>query len=879
MRSLERGLGLGAVVAICLVAMLGSGLFVLPALAASLTGSSVWLAYLCAAILVLPAALSKAELATAMPTSGGVYVFIDRTFGPLAGTVAGLGIWLSVLLKSAFVLVGVGAYLSLVHDLPIVPVALAILAALVALNLLGVRKVGKAQVAVGLLALVALAPLVLVGAFEDHIPIRDPFLTGGALGFAEAIALIYLAFGGLTKIAAIAEEVRDPSRNLHRSILLSLGLITLGYVGVTYALTSLVPLSSLEGDLRPIYTLAVAALGPGFGVMLAIVAVITMASSANSGVLAASRFPFAMARDDLLPPIVARVAERFSTPSVAILLTGSLMAASILAFDLALIAKLASAFMVLAFMAVNLTVIILRESDSSWYHPTYRAPLYPWMQGFGLLSGLALLFVMGPVAGAAIAAMVLFGLLVYLFYGRRRTDRRGVFGSLGPRRELLEDLGAALPPSASVVVPLVGGERSAETLVEIAAALGERQRVEVLHLTSVPEQLPLGQLPGSDDAIRAIERRLGSLARRHGYDLAVDAVCTRDVVRTVHEVTAQLGCDWLVMEWRRHGPQGITLFNPLGWLINHLRCNLAMFRDAGTREVREILVLPRPGPHDALVAHAADAIARVHGARLVFARFVPDSVSPVDLQSHADYLHQVASLSSLTDRVLVVRGRDALEALAPLSAGYDLLILGARGDRRLRHSVFRTLEDRLTAAASCSVLQVRTPRQQTHAVFRQHDSVPPEASAPVSSLLVPACVDLRLECRSKSELYALFGRRFTLALGLTDVQVVERALWARERTQNTAVGNGVALPHATVPGIPSTRLGVFLTASPIDYDAPDGRRVDAFFVTIGPPSDRQSHLRLLADLAHMILNTPLLERLRAADDPRDILAEIERLQR
>ena len=109
---LERKLGLGAVVIISLSAMLGSGLFVLPALAMLEMGGGsnpvggVWLAYLLAAIIVLPAAISKSELATAMPTSGGSYVYVQKTFGPLFGTISGLGLWANFMLNSAFALIG-----------------------------------------------------------------------------------------------------------------------------------------------------------------------------------------------------------------------------------------------------------------------------------------------------------------------------------------------------------------------------------------------------------------------------------------------------------------------------------------------------------------------------------------------------------------------------------------------------------------------------------------------------------------------------------------------------------------------------------------------------------------------------------------------------
>ena len=115
--NLERKLGLFSVIIISLSAMIGSGLFVLPALAMLEMGGGtnpvggVWLAYLVAAFLVIPGAVSKSELSTAMPSSGGSYVYVEKTFGPLIGTIAGLGLWANFMLKSAFALIGFKAYL------------------------------------------------------------------------------------------------------------------------------------------------------------------------------------------------------------------------------------------------------------------------------------------------------------------------------------------------------------------------------------------------------------------------------------------------------------------------------------------------------------------------------------------------------------------------------------------------------------------------------------------------------------------------------------------------------------------------------------------------------------------------------------------------
>ena len=103
--------------------MLGSGLFVLPALAMLEMGGGtqpvggVWLAYLLAAVIVLPGAISKSELATAMPASGGSYIYVQRTFGPMFGTISGLGLWENFMLKSAFALIGFKAYLWVIEDI------------------------------------------------------------------------------------------------------------------------------------------------------------------------------------------------------------------------------------------------------------------------------------------------------------------------------------------------------------------------------------------------------------------------------------------------------------------------------------------------------------------------------------------------------------------------------------------------------------------------------------------------------------------------------------------------------------------------------------------------------------------------------------------
>src|SRR6056297_3378117 len=142
---LDKPLGLFDVYAISTGAMFASGFFLLPGVAAAQSGPAVILAYGIASLLMIPTTLAIAELSTTMPRAGGPYYFIDRSFGPAMGTVGGLGVWAVLILKSAFALVGMGAYLGLVFQFPIEPIAIGTTVALAALNMLGAKQGARLQ--------------------------------------------------------------------------------------------------------------------------------------------------------------------------------------------------------------------------------------------------------------------------------------------------------------------------------------------------------------------------------------------------------------------------------------------------------------------------------------------------------------------------------------------------------------------------------------------------------------------------------------------------------------------------------------------------------------------------------------------------------------
>ncbi len=709
--------------------MLGSGIFVLPGLAAAKTGSSVWLAYLIASLCILPAALSKSELATAMPSSGGTYVYIERAFGPILGTVAGIGLWLSLLLKSSFALVGFGAYLSILISIdPNLTriVAVFFLGIILFLNVLGVKKVGKVQIVIVALSLICLTLILIFGLPEINKAFLKPFLTNGSMGLMSTVAFVYISYAGVTKVAAIAGEIKNPDKNLPLAMILSLFIMTTIYVSITFVLVGNIPLEALEEDLKPIYTISNMLGGEYVGYAAAIIGVITLISMANSGVLAASRFPFAMARHKLLPTFMSKLHSRYLTPTVTIIITCGVMAIVILFLDVEKIAKLASAFMVMMFMVVNAAVIVLRETSAQWYNPPFKSPLYPYVQIFGIISGIVLLVLLGLMPFLSIVAIFILGITIYFNFGNK-TRRTGVLRKYGHRPALyllykkknkekkgftpkvaINDnvLDGQFVSNAGVVVPLLGNENSPEMLVEIGAAINRREQIQAINITEVPNQTYLDAFSDDSPIIHSLARRISGLANAKNLDIDFEAVVTHDISETIDELSNQTNCDWLVMGWNGKAHNGILVRNPIGWLVTNINSDFALFKDNGVRHIGKVLLALRPGRKDKNFVAIADRICQFYDASLTLLHVVPSRFSKDIIEDMEATSSAIIAKASSKSEVIIIKSDDPIDAISKISASYDLLILGTPQKDNWINVLFGTGKDKFTQKSACSVLRL-----------------------------------------------------------------------------------------------------------------------------------------------------------------------------
>ena len=432
MAQLKKQLGSLDVFAVAAGAMISSGLFVLPAIAYAQAGPAVILSYLFASLLIVPSLLSQAELAAAMPRAGGAYFYVERSLGPIWGLFGGLANWFSVAMKSAFAVVGMAVLIEVifleVFDIQLSPLQLKTVAVLCCLifttmNVVSVKHTSRFQILLVGILLALLAFFVVFGAGRVEAVRFKGFLDKGWFSVFATAGLVFVSFGGLTKVASIAEEVKNPGKNLPLGMLLAWCVVALFYVTVVTIAVGLVDSEELTGSLMPISLAAGKFAGPAGFAILGLAAVAAFVTTANGGILAASRYPMAMSRDRLLPQQLARINERFKTPHTSILLTGIFMIAAIVFLEIELLVKTASTLMIILFILVNTSVIIMRESRIQSYRPKFKSPLYPYIHIAVIIIYCALIIDMGWVPLLITVGFIGMSAAWYLLYVYRRVSR------------------------------------------------------------------------------------------------------------------------------------------------------------------------------------------------------------------------------------------------------------------------------------------------------------------------------------------------------------------------------------------------------------------------------------------------------------------------
>ncbi len=418
-KRMKKSLGLLDVFAISTGAMIASGFFILPGIAASKSGPAAILSYVIAGVMVIPALFSLSELSTAMPRSGGTYFFISRSLGPMFGTIDGLGDWLALVLKSSIAVVGLGVYFAMFLGVHYIYIAVCFAILFTIINLVGSKEAGIFQVGMVVFLVGLLGLFIIRGLPEVEASYYRPFAPFGFESVLSTAGLVFVSFIGLTGVASVSEEVKNPARNIPLGMILSLATVIIIYgLGVS-VVVGVLPKEELYNSLTPISDSAGVFAGRTGIIAISIAALLAFATTGNAGLMAASRYLLAMGRDHVIPHKFAKFSTR-KTPKNAILFSSLVMIFIIVFFDVESIAKLASTFQILVFAIINIAVLIMRESGLESYDPEFKSPLYPYMQIAGILVAVVLIPEMGFLSMLFTLILISVGVIWYNLFVRHK---------------------------------------------------------------------------------------------------------------------------------------------------------------------------------------------------------------------------------------------------------------------------------------------------------------------------------------------------------------------------------------------------------------------------------------------------------------------------
>ncbi len=369
---LRRVLSLREAVALGIGGTIGGGIFVLVGAAVGLAGPGALLSFVLAFGVSLLIALPYAELACRYPLAGGGYAFARTLLGPHWGFLMGWGYWGAYIFISGYVTLGFGGYLHALTNLPPVAGSLALIGASTVINLIGVRLSGLMQSLVIGVAILALLGFSVLGLPHIHVAQFTPFLPSGFGGVVLATLLAFLAFGGFDMVAAAGEEISSPERNLPRAILLTLFMVLGLYLLVTFVALGTLPWKELGASSAPLAAAATQFLGSTGRQFTAIAALLTTAATGNAVLVVTSRIAFAMARDGLLPGLVARVHPSTRVPWGAVLLNGILLALVALTGSVMVVAAVGGFLYVMHFLFPLIALVILHRRGGP--SPAFRTP-------------------------------------------------------------------------------------------------------------------------------------------------------------------------------------------------------------------------------------------------------------------------------------------------------------------------------------------------------------------------------------------------------------------------------------------------------------------------------------------------------------------------
>lgn len=725
---LARDMGLMHVTMIGVGAMIGAGIFVLTGIAAGVAGPALILVFLFNGIVTGLTAMSYAELGSCFPEAGGGYLWVKEALPQPNGFLSGWISWFAHAVACSLYAVAFGAFsVDLLHIAGIdfskwlsplsnsEPHALAaklisviITFLFVYINYRGAKETGQAETLVTILKIVIIGLFIGFGCYAMFAGrLTEPwqghftgFFHKGSLGIIMAMGLTFIAFEGYEIIAQCGEEVKNPKRNIPRSIFLSLLIVVPIYILVAFvALGAVTPEGGQptwfylgeKGELAMIEAAEHFMLGKVGRIIFLIGGLFSTMSALNATVYSSSRVSFAMGRDHNLPRIFAAIHQKKRTPHAAVFLSGALIILMAVALPIEDIASATDVMFLLLFIFVNLAVINLRKNRPD-LDRGFKVPLYPYIPiaaAFLNLSLAVFLFFYRPLGVWVCIGYLLCGISIYYLYSRRKE----FVAKAVPIVHVEHPVFSVGPRNFHILLP-VANEKTVGQLQRFAIRIAKAYDADMtaLHVIQVPAQLPPSEGRKYLSRARTLLAKAIDIAEKEEIPVYSLVKLTHNIPKAIIETCDQRKIDLMILGWEGERPAHDRVFGTiLDDIVLNTICDIALVCRAPSEdeEIDRVLIPVSSIKYAILSLKIAEAL-------------LPENETPIMLfhATHREdfenveqlYREELQKLKEEIDpgryQIVIKKAPKVVEAVLGEVQHHDLIIMGAPEEGLVKRALF-----------------------------------------------------------------------------------------------------------------------------------------------------------------------------------------------
>lgn len=374
--------------------ILGAGIYALIGQVVGITGNMSWFSFILAAVIGALTGLSYAELSAMYPKSAAEFVYTEEAFKiRIISFLLGWIIIFSGLFSATTVAFGFAGYLASLIGIPsnliIIPIGIALIIILSIINYIGIKTSTFANIIFTLIEAAGLIFIIIIGIphFGSVNYIELP-LGSSFFAIFSSIALIFFAYIGFEDIANIAEEVKNPAKNLPRSIIYSLIITTILYVLTAISVVSVLDYATIASSQEPLATVAFEAIGPIGSYIISFIALFATANTVLIMLIVTSRMMYGMARDKALPISLSKISKKHKTPTISVFVTMVLVIGMFFLGGIEPVARATVFGVLINFILVNISLIALRKKNPEIERPFKLKPNVKFIPIIALLGAI-----------------------------------------------------------------------------------------------------------------------------------------------------------------------------------------------------------------------------------------------------------------------------------------------------------------------------------------------------------------------------------------------------------------------------------------------------------------------------------------------------------